>query len=63
MAIEYRSKKRFRTEPGPSMGVPIINVIGIDDNMVYAVLNEEDFARQYEIIPEEEPPVEEPTTN
>lgn len=55
MATEYRSKTRYRIEPAPSMGAPMISVIGIDDNMIYAVIGEDDFAARYEAIEEPEP--------
>lgn len=48
----FRSTKQYRAEEVESMGITSIHVIGIDDNMVYAILSPEDFAQQYEVIPE-----------
>ena len=48
----FRSKKQYRSEEVESMGIISIQVIGVDDGMVYAILSPEEFAEQYEVIPE-----------
>lgn len=48
----YRSNKEFRTEEVESMGNVMIHVIGVNDGMTYAVMSQEDFDSQYELISE-----------
>ena len=56
----YRSKTLYKAEPFVSdMGTNLVRVLGSEDNMVYAIVNESDFANMYELIPET--PTEEPT--
>ncbi len=51
----YRSKQQFRIEEHTSMGNVSIHVIGVLDNMTYAVVTPEDFDKNFELIPEETP--------
>lgn len=52
MAASYRSTKQFVMEEVVSMGITQIHVKGKDDGMTYSILTPEDFALQYEEIPE-----------
>ena len=52
MAQSYRSTKQYIMEEVESMGIVSIHVKGKDDGMVYAILSPEDFAQNYEVIPE-----------
>jgi hypothetical protein len=58
---KYRSKEVFTPKPFNNMGVNLIQVSN-EYGMVSAILSESDFNNQFEVIPEEVPVAEAPTT-
>lgn len=50
MADIYRSTARFTIEPVENMGVTFNQVTDNVSGMITAVLTDEDFAKQYELV-------------